>query len=340
MSNVTLLGIDLAKDVFQLHGIDSAGKVVLKSRLSRKKLVEQICKLHPCTIAMEACSGSSYWARKFSTFGHIVKLISPQYVKPFVKTNKNDRNDAEAICEAASRPSMRFVTSKNIAQQDVQALHRMRSRCIDERTALVNQMRGLLREYGITIAQGIGNLRSRLPEILEDASNELSMIMRRNMSELLAELRLKDERVKKYEREIKSLMSNNKAFARIEKIPGIGLLTASAIIAYIGNEASGFDNGRHLSAYFGLVPRQKSSGNKERLLGISRRGDTYIRELLIHGARAVIKNCTNKEDKRSRWIKSLKARNGYNKTAVAVANKNTRIVWALLSKGIKYDVAA
>lgn len=340
MKNITLIGVDLAKEVFQLHGVDASGKQALKSRLSRNKFAEYIAKLAPCTIAMEACSGASYWARKFTAFGHTVKLISPQFVKPYVKTNKNDYNDAEAICEAASRPSMRFVTPKNIEQQDIQALHRVRSRCIDERTALVNQIRGLLREYGITIPQGIGLVRSRLPEILEDGSNELSVVMRRNLNELYLELDLKDKRVKRFEQEIKSLVSNNEAFSKIEKIPGIGLLTGSAIIAYIGTEAKGFDNGRHLAAYFGLVPRQKSSGSKEKLLGISKRGDTYIRELLIHGARAVLRYSTNKEDKRSKWMQSLMKRSGHNKTAVAIANKNARIIWALLSRGETYNAAA
>jgi len=276
MNNVTLLGIDIAKTVFQLHGVDRTGKVVLKKRLQRTRLVEFIANLPKCTIAIEACGGANYWVRRFSAFGHEVKLMSPQFVKPYVKSNKNDFNDAEGICEAASRPNMRFVSPQNIEQQDIQSLHRIRSRLIQERTALVNQTRGLLMEYGIIIPQGIGKVRKLLPEILEDAENELSVISRRFIFDLYEQLDNKDKKIKEYEESLKMIFQTNKNCQKIAKIEGIGLLTATAVVADIG-DAKVFKNGRHLAAFLGLVPRQHSSGNKERILGISKRGDAYIR---------------------------------------------------------------
>jgi transposase len=268
-----------------------------------------------------------------------VKLISPQFVKPFVKTNKNDRNDAEAICEAASRPSMRFVAPKTIEQQDIQSLHRIRSRFVQERTAIANQIRGLLLEFGIAISKGINKIRGLIPEILEDADNELSVRSRRYIHDLYEELASKDKLIAKYDNELKIILKESAACKKIEKIDGVGLITATAIVACIGEDAEGFKNGRHLSAFFGLVPRQHSSGNKDRLLGISKRGDTYIRSLLIHGARSAIQASSKKEDKRSKWIQSVKERRGSNRAAVALANKNARIIWALLANGVEYKQA-
>jgi len=339
MNDVTLLGIDIAKTVFQLHGVDREGKVVLRKRLQRNKLVEFIAKLPKCTIALEACGGANYWVRRFSAFDHEVKLISPQFVKPYVKSNKNDFNDAEGICEAGSRPNMRFVSPKGIEQQDIQSLHRIRSRLIQERTALVNQTRGLLMEYGITIPQGIGKVRKLIPEILEDAENELSVISRRFVSDLYEELDNKDKKIKKYEESLKMIFQTNKNCQKIAKIEGIGLMTATAIVADIG-DAKVFKNGRHLAAFLGLVPRQHSSGNKERILGISKRGDTYIRMLLIHGARSAMLRVANKTDRKSMWLKSLRERRGENIAAVALANKNVRMIWALLAKDAVYGKVA
>ena len=339
MSNVTLLGIDIAKTVFQLQGVDVEGKIVLKKRLHRHKLVDFICNLPACTIVMESCGGANYWVRKFSSFGHEVKLISPQFVKPYVKTNKNDYNDVEAICEAAARPTMRFVTPKTMEQQDIQSLHRIRNRFVQERTAIVNQMRGLLMEYGVILPQGINKARSMIPDVLEDAENELSHIARGFISDLYQQLQLKDEKVTEYEIMLKEIFKNHDACKRIEKIEGVGLMTATAIIADIG-DAKEFKNGRHLAAFLGLVPKQYSSGNKQTLLGISKRGDSYIRSLLIHGARSVICRCAKKEDKKSKWIQSIKERRGANKAAVALANKNARTIWALLTNDTEYKKAA
>ncbi len=339
MGKITILGIDIAKNVFQLHGIDESGKPVLKRKLTRAKLTETIAKLEPCLIVMEACGGSSHWCRKFSKLGHQTKLISPQFVKPFVKTNKNDRNDAEAISEAASRPTMRFVSPNTLEQQDIQVIHRVRSRLIAERTAIVNQIRGLLAEYGVVVSSGITKIRKALPEILEDGENELTTLARAQFLELSVELADKDEKIKNQDKKIESIYKADEKCQRISAIEGIGPVTATAIVSAIGDPKL-FKNGRHFAAYLGLVPKQSSSGGKERLLGISKRGDTYLRTMLIHGARAIIRYADSKEDSRSEWIKKVKDRRGANRAAVAVANKNARIIWAILAKGTNYKKAA
>lgn len=339
MKNVTLLGVDIAKNVFQLHGIDEQGNPVLRKRLSRSNFIREVANMKPCTIAMEACGGANYWSRKFKSFGHEVKLINPQFVKPFVKSNKNDRNDSEAICEAALRPTMRFVSPKTVEQEDLQAIHRIRSRMVQEKTALVNQIRGLLMEYGIIVSQGIYKLKKSLPEILEDAENELSPTGRQFFYELYSELIEKDKKVAEYEHKIEQIFKSNEACQKISKIEGIGPIGSTAIVAAIGDPKS-FKNGRQFAAFLGLVPRQKSSGNKQRLLGISKRGDKYIRSILIHGARIVVRYAKNKEDNRSEWINKIKEKRGANKAAVALANKNARIIWSILAKGGNYEKAA
>jgi transposase len=288
---------------------------------------------------MEACGSANYWARKFQNFGHEVKLMSPQFVKPYVKTNKNDSNDAEAICEAVTRPNMRFVPIKSIAQQDIQAVHRIRSQLIQARTAKCNQIRGLLAEYGIIIPQQIHNVRAKLPEILEDAENELSALMRRELNRIYHDLVELDKRIKEQDQSIQEIFDSNEDCQRIAEIEGIGLITATAIVSAIGNPES-FKNGREFSAWLGLVPRQSSSGNKQQLLGISKRGDRYIRSLLVHGARSVVARADGKDDKRSTWISSIKHRRGSNKACVALANKNARIVWAVLRNCEAYKKAA
>lgn len=336
--NVKTLGIDLAKRVFQLHGIDSEGRVIIRKRLSRTEFPNFIAKLPPCLIGMEACSGSNYWARKFIQFGHTVKLMSPQFVKPYVKSNKNDKNDAEAICEAVARPTMRFIPIKEVKQQDIQALHRIRSQLIQTRTALVNQIRGLLAEYGVIIPIQIQNVRKRLSEILDDQSNELTEFSRALFKELYEDLIKIDERMHSCDKKLVMIFKTNSNCKRISEVPGVGLVTATAIIASI-NDAKVFKNGRELSAWLGLVPRQFSSGNKQRLLGISKRGDCYLRTLLIHGARSVIRHSSCKEDARSQWLNSIKKRRGANKACVALANKNARVIWAILAHGTGYKAA-
>lgn len=296
--NINILGIDIAKNLFQLHAVDKGGKAVLKQRLSRDKLLPFIAKLSPCLIVMEACSGASYWSRQFTARGHHVKLISPQYVKPFVKTNKTDANDAQAICEAASRPSMYFVAPKTIQQQDIQSLHRVRERLIKNRTALANQIRGLLAEYGLIMSTGIWRLRRELPLILEDAENELTFLTRELLSDLYNELVELDKKITYYTNKIEHIFKSSEPCQRIGKIEGIGPLIATAIVAAMGDPEH-FKNGRQLAAWLGLVPRQQASGERCRLLGISKRGDGYLRKLLIHGARSVVYRAKHKTDQRS-----------------------------------------
>jgi transposase len=336
MKDIKVLGIDLAKDVFQLHGVNNIGKQVLKKRIERDKLSDYIANIPHCTIVMEACGGSNYWARVFQRNGHNVRLISPQFVKPFVKTNKNDANDAEAIVEAASRPSMHFVPIKQVEQQDIQSLHRVRSRIIKNRTALINEIRGLNLEYGIAIPLGALKVKSHLRSIIDDQKNELTSSSRELMQELYDELVEMEARLKKLEKKIKLICKENDQCRRILNIPGVGELTATAIIAAVPN-ANEFKNGRHMSAWLGLVPRQSSSGNKQVLLGISKRGDRYLRTLLIHGARSALCRCKNTDSKYGEWLTDKKASLSLNKAAVALANKNARIIWALLKTGKEFD---
>src|SRR5262245_35093201 len=335
----TTLGIDLAKSVFQLHGVDKKGQVVVQKRVSRSKLRETVGQIPACVIGMEACGSAQYWAREFQQLGHPVKLISPQFVKPYVKGNKNDRRDAEAICEAVSRPHMRFVPLKTVESQDIQAIHRLRSRLIKERTALVNQVRGLLAERGIVIAQGITRLRQQLPTIVEDLDNELTPLSREVIQELCDQLVALDERIARADRLVQRVFTESASCQKLAQVEGIGPVVATALVAAVGN-AKEFANGRHLAAWLGLVPRQCSSGGKERLLGISKRGDRYVRTLLIHGARATVHRARLKTDARSRWIMRLEQRRGKNIATVAIANKNARIAWALLTSDAKYRKAA
>jgi len=288
-------------------------------------------------VVMEACGGANYWAREIIALGHEVKLIAPQYVKPYVKGNKNDYNDAEAIAEAAQRPNMRFVPIKSIEQQDIQNFHRQRERIKKERTALVNQTRGLLAEYGVVIDKGVTAVRRELPLILEDAENGLSMLSREVFAELLEELRVLDERFTDSEKRIKALNRDNETCKRLEEILGIGPIGASATYAAAG-DGKEFSNGRHYSAWVGLVPGQHSTGGKPVLLGISKRGNAYLRTLYIHGARSVLLHSATKQDSFSRWAQAVLKRRGHNKACVAVANKIARMAWVIMAKGESYRV--
>ncbi len=284
---VTVLGIDLAKQSFQLHGVDEKGQMVLKKKLTRNHLSAFEANLPVCLIGLEACGGAHHWARLFTQMGHTVRMMAPQFVKPYVKSNKNDAFDAEAICEAVQRPNMRFIPNKTIEQQDIQSLHRIRSQLVGRRTAQANQIRGLLHEYGIVLPQGITYIRKSLPDVLEDAENSLSVLFREQLSALYDEMVHLDERIELLEQRLKSVCAQNEDCQRLLTIPGIGIMTASALIAAVG-DISVFKNGRALAAWLGLVPRQHSTGGKPTLLGISKRGDNYLRTLLIHGGRAVV----------------------------------------------------
>lgn len=326
---ITTIGIDLAKNVFQAHGVNEHGKTEKKKQLKRGQVAEFFANLPPCLIGMEACGSAHYWAPKLEGFGHTVKLIAPQFVKPYVKTNKNDAADAEAICEAVARPNMRFVPIKNVEQQAVLSLHRVRQGFVKARTAQANQIRGLLGEFGIIIPQGITNIAKRVPELIEDASNDLPGSFRLLVQRLMDHLNELDKQVDELEVQIKAWHRESAASRKLEKIPGIGPITASALVASIGN-AKNFDDGRQLAAWLGLVPKQHSTGGKSKLLGISKRGDSYLRTLLIHGARSVILSASKKVDKSS-WLRKLMERRNPNVAAVALANKNARVVWALLA---------
>ena len=341
---ITTIGIDLAKRIFHLHGVDKNGKIVLKKKLMRDNLLDFMANLPKCLVGMEACSGSNYWAREMSKLGHDVMLMAPQFVKPYIKTNKNDEKDAEGICEAVSRPSMRFVPIKTTDQQDVLSIHRVRERLVKNRTALANEIRGLLHEFGIIIPQGIHKIMSHLNEALE--GDRLSNISKETFSTLKEEFLENDKRIIELEKRLKLTAQNNEAHDRLMEVPGIGLITATALIASVGNAAN-FENGRQLSAWLGLVPRQHSTGGKERLLGISKRGDAYLRSLLIQGARAVFtqrvaipKKKETLENKKnsvfSDWMINLSSRRGFNTSVVAVANKLARVVYAVLRSGKDY----
>lgn len=335
---IKTLGIDIAKNVFQLHGTDENGEVILKKRVSRRKLLETLESLPPCLVGMEACGGAHYWARTIQEMGHSVKLISPQYVKPYVKTNKNDANDAEAICEAVTRPHMHFVAIKSKGQQDIQMLHRIRSRLVRDRTSLANQIRGLLMEYGLVIPQGMGRLRSDLPEIIKDLDNTLSPVARDLFQDLYDQFLALLDKCRAYDLQVIKLCRSIAICEILTKIPGIGPLTATAFVSSVG-DPSIFKNGRQCASWLGLVPRQSSSGCKQRLLGISKRGDKYLRSLLIHGARSIVPRLVNKKDALSLWVTKIRERRGFNKACVALANKNSRILWAMMSRGCEYEVS-
>jgi transposase len=329
---ITTVGIDLAKNLFQVHGVNEYGKTVLKKQLKRDQVAEFFVQLPTCLIGMEACGSAHHWARKLGGFGHNVRLMAPQFVKPYVKTNKNDAADAEAICEAVARPNMRFVPVKNAEQQAVLALHRVRQSFIKARTAQANQIRGLVGEFGLIVPQGIANIGKRIPELIEDASNELPGSFRLLVNRLLSHLKELDHQVGELEARIKIWHKESELSRKLEKVPGIGPITASALVATVG-DAKSFDNARQLAAWMGLVPKQNSSGGKSVLLGISKRGDTYLRTLLIHGARSAILAAQRKAGKDDEsWLGKLLQRRNHNVAAVALANRNARLVWALLAR--------
>jgi len=339
LMNITTIGLDIAKSIFHLFAVNKVGRLVKKKQLKRKQVLSYFANLEPCLVAMEACGGANYWAREIIALGHEVKLIAPQYVKPYVKGNKNDYNDAEGIAEAVQRPTMRFVPIKTIEQQDVQNFHRQRERIKKDRTALVNQIRGLLAEYGIVINQGIAAVRRELPLILEDVGNNLTPLTREIFAELQEELYELDERFTQCNHRINAMNSENEMCQRLEEILGIGALTASATYAAAG-DGKEFVKGRHFSAWLGLVPGQRSTGGHTVLLGISKRGNSYLRTLYIHGARSLLQHSGKKKDRLSLWAQSLLERRGHNKACVAVANKLARMAWVIMAKGESYRVAA
>jgi transposase len=332
----TTIGVDLAKSVFEVHGVDEKGRQVLHRRLKRKQMLAFFARLSPALVGMEACSSAHYWARELEKLGHRVRLMAPQFVKPYVKANKTDAADAEAICEAVTRPTMRFVPSKTVDQQAVLSLHRARAGFVKARTAQANQIRGLLGEFGITLPHGIVHVAQRIPEIIENGENDLPVLFRQLLLRLRSHLLELDRQIRELEDQIAAWHRSNEDSQRLAQIPGIGVLTASALVASIG-DAKSFKNGRELAAWLGLVPRQHSSGGKPLLLGISKRGDSYLRTLLIHGARSVVRVAPNKHTPTDGWTNELSTRRHMNVASVARANKNARIVWALLANKRNYD---
>ncbi len=333
------VGLDTAKHVFQVHGADAGGRTVLRKRLRRSQIPDFFANLPKCVVGIEATQGAHYWSRVIGAFGHEVRLVAPQFVKPYLKGQKNDARDAAAICEAISRPEMHFVPRKSVEQQDLQALHRIRSRLVGSCTQLGNQIRGLLAEYGIILPLHLNQVREQLPIMFSEDHPLLTSFSRELFASLYEELCTLDERIQAMETRIQRVFSTNDRCQRIAAIEGVGPITATAIVAAVA-DASVFRNGRQLAAWLGLVPRQHSSGDKQRLLGITKRGDPYLRTLLIHGARSVVYRASRKTDSRSRWIADKQRSLGTTKTCVAVANKNARIIWALLAKNEPYRVAA
>ena len=326
---INRIGVDLAKNVFQLHGTDHKGKAVWKRKLSRDKWLKVLFETaEPGTvIGMEACAGAHHWSRVLIEKGYEVKIIPPQLVKPFVKSNKNDANDAQAICEAMVRPNMHPVKVKTIEQQDLQAVHRIPK---------ANQIRGLVTEYGLVAPKELLSLRKAIPEWLEDADNGLTTFFRQLLHGLWEDLRSLDKRMSELDKQVAVIAQENPVAKRLQQLRGIGPLIATALVATMG-DAKQYRKGRDMAAAIGLTPRQHSSGGKDRLLGISKRGDAYLRCLLVHGARSAMRTAKDKDDHLSRWITNLQDRRHANVAACAMANKMVRIAWVIMNKGVDYD---
>jgi len=334
------VGVDLAKNVYQLHGVDRHGKAVWKRRLRRGQWLQALMdKAEPgCVIGMEACTGAHHWARELQSRGYEVRLIAPQFVKPYVKSNKNDANDAEAICEAMGRPHMRFVSVKSVEQQDIQATHRVREELKAHRNAKANQIRGLVAEYGLVAPQTLLALRKALPCWLEDAENGLTDHFRSLLHGLWDDLLTLEDRLKELDKEIEKIARSNEVAMRLQQLRGVGPIVATALVATVGDGAQ-YKKGRQMAAALGLTPRQFSSGDKYRLYGISKRGDVYLRTQMIHGARAVVSQAKHRDDPLSRWVTDIAKRRHPNVAAVALANKTARMAWAMLRDSTDYDPA-
>lgn len=334
--DISIAGLDLAKNVFHVVFFDRHFKEVRKRMLRRGQVLSFFTNMPPICIGMEACSGASYWGRELRKLGHEVKLIAPQHVKPYVRGNKNDYNDARAIAEATTRPGMPTVPVRTTEEQDIQAIHRIRSQCTRDRTALCNSTRGLLSEYGIVMAKGVTNLRKRIPELLEDEGSALSPLFKRLLARRYEQLVEIDSHIDFYTLEINKHSKENASCQRLQTIPGFGPIVSSAFKSAVG-DGRAYSKGRDVSASLGLVPRQHSSGGKNVLLGISKRGDKYLRSLLVHGARSVVLHASNKDDRLSQWINRLREERGLNKATVALANKMARIGWAILRNNTSYQ---
>jgi len=333
---IAVLGIDLGKNSCSIVGLDVGGAVVVRRRMRREGVINLAAKLKPCVVAMEACCGAHHLGRSLQMQGHEVRLMSPEYVRPYVKSQKNDDRDAEAIAEAATRPTMRFIRLKSEGQLDMQTLHRARDRLVGERTALINQLRAVLLERGITVAQGRRELERHLAGMT--AQTGLSQRMRVLIEDMRAQWRDLDRRIAEIDKELAEWTRNEAAARRLMTIPGIGVLNATALIAAIGQGES-FARGRDLAAWLGLVPRQVTTGGKPRLVGISKRGNKYLRKLLIHGARAALPTLLESPTSLGAWLRGLMARMHKNAAVVALANKLARMAWAVIRHGKTFSIA-
>ncbi len=336
--NITRVGLDIAKQVFQVHGVDEQGKARLGRQLARAKVLEFFAQLPPCLIGIEACASAHYWGRELGKLGHTVKLMAAQFVIPYRRRGKNDANDAEAICEAVGRPNMHFVALKTEEQQSVLRVHRARTLVMANRIAQVNQIRGLLGEFGLVVPQGVGRLRRALPGILEDAENGLPGLAREVLAGLLEQFHQLDARVSVYDRQIRTLAQASEPARRLMQVEAIGPQTATALVASIGDPHV-FKSGRSYAASLGITPRQHSTGGKERLGRITRRGDRYLRTLLVQGALAYLRFVDKKTDAKSAWARRLRERRHMNVAAVALAAKHARVAWAILAHGTDYRPA-
>ena len=334
MGKITTVGIDLAKNVFSIHGVDERGAVIVHRSLGRAQLLAAAAQWPACLVGMEACSGAHEWARRLRALGHTARIMASRFVAPYRKSGKNDANDAEAICEAVQRPSMRFVPVKSVEQQALLSLHRVRQGFVEERTATINRIRAVLCEFGVVLPHDAREVRRAATA----AAEQLPALARRGVDDLRDHLRVLDERIGAYDKELAQQARASEAAMRLMEIPGVGPITALATVASVG-PAHEFANGRQFAAWLGLVPRQWSTGGKARLGRITKRGDAYLRNLLVMGARAVLQMATRRTDKMSRWALALKERRGYHKAAVAIAAKNARIIWALLARGASFKAA-
>jgi transposase len=336
---ILTVGIDLAKNVFALHGVNESGKAALvQPKVARARLHELVAALPPCTIGMEACSGAHHWARLFQAHGHTVRLMAPKLVTPYRMSGargKNDAADAAAICEAVARPNMRFVPVKSEEQQSRLMVHRARQGFVEQRTATLNRIRGLLSEFGIVLPLKAEVVRREAANALEDLPGWANTVI----GDLLCEVHRLDERIGQYDVHIRTMARQCTAAQRLMRLMGVGQTTATAIVAMVGNAAE-FDSGRQFAAWLGLVPGQYSSGGKTRLGRITKAGDAYLRSLLVLGARAVLNAAPNKADSLSRWAVKLRERRGYWKAVVAIAAKNARMAWAVLTKGESFKLPA
>ena len=337
--DIAVLGIDLGKNSCSLVGLDGSGKVILRRRMQRKTILTLAAKLSPCIVAMEACCGAHHLGRLLAAQGHTIRLMSPEYVRPYVKAQKNDDRDAEAIAEAATRPTMRFVVLKSEEQLDMQTLHRVRDRTVCERTSLMNQLRAMLLERGVIVRQGRAKLRLRVTELLQQGAGELSSRIQLLIEDMLTRWMALDERIAAFDAEFAAEVKRDEAARRLTSIPGIGALNATALVAAVGN-AETFARGRNLAAWLGLDPRQATTGGKPRLLGITKRGSKYLRKMLIQGARSALPTLSRSNTRLGRWLRSLLARTHSNTVVVALAAKMARIVWALLRYGTTFEPRA